>query len=104
MFVFWSHIFRFKQGLDVGPFKVLESMESSPAQMKSVFVRSAEHEVTWQKLVDLFDVHWTIGNTQRTEAEGTVYTFFKDWLLELEGMGCFDGIFFMSDKKNIIVL
>lgn len=80
------HTSRFKQGMNIAPFHLVEIMERNPDTMKALFVPSEDTVVTFTKVMETFKVSWSAQQgSNRRRAEGRAYTYLKQWWMDLDG-------------------
>lgn len=74
---------RFQEGLEVGG--IFHHMVSNPDQWKHLFVYSSSENLTAVRLIALFIPKLSAVGSNRRQRESKVLTFWRDWLIEVEG-------------------
>lgn len=74
---------RFQEGLEMGG--IFHLMVSNPDQWKHLFLHSSSENLTAARLIALFVPKLSPVGSNRRQRESKVLTFWRDWLIEVEG-------------------
>lgn len=88
----------------MAPFSLVTEISRNPAAMKPLFVHNEEVDLTYDKVLALFDVQWSLRGSNRRTAEGRTFTYFKDWLLSLEGMEGYKSIIIVQRVSPLSII
>lgn len=79
-------VHRFKKGLNIDPFNIVDVLERNKDSMHELFVHTGDVQVTYEQVLNLFQVLYSSRGSNQRVKEAETYTLFKDWLMDLDGM------------------